>query len=79
MSPFGGEGVNAAMLDAAELGRHLLEDAGWDRAVATYEARMFERVIDAASGSAEAAAVQLSHDAQAITLAHYRGHVAEIA
>ena len=79
MSPFGGEGVNAAMLDAAELGRHLLEDAGWDRAVATHEAQMFERVIDAASGSAEAAAVQLSHDAQAITLAHYRSHVAEIA
>ncbi|WP_457337268.1 FAD-dependent oxidoreductase [Rhizobacter sp. P5_C2] len=79
MSPFGGEGVNAAMLDAAELGRHLLEDAGWDRAVATHEAQMFERVIDAASGSAEAAAVQLSHDAQAITLAHYRSHVAELA
>ena len=79
MSPFGGEGVNAAMLDAAELGRQLLEDGGWDRAVATYEAQMFERVIEAAAGSAEAAAVQLSHDAQAITLAHYRSHVAAFA
>lgn len=72
MSPFGGEGVNAAMLDAAELGRLLAEGADWAAAVAEYEAQMFVRVVDAAESSAEAAATQLSHDGLALTIEMYR-------
>lgn len=76
MSPFGGEGVNAAMLDAAELAMQLVGDKDWDAAVAAYEAHMFERVLVAAEGSAEAAATQLSHDGLALSLDHWRSHAA---
>ena len=53
MSPFSGEGVNMAMLDAAELGRALAEDSDWSRAVASYEERMFVRAAEAAAGAAD--------------------------
>ncbi|SDZ34632.1 2-polyprenyl-6-methoxyphenol hydroxylase [Variovorax sp. YR634] len=74
MSPFGGEGVNAAMRDAAELAALLAGQGDWAAAVATYEMDMFERVIEAAEGSAEAAAVQMSHIGEALTLAHLQEH-----
>lgn len=81
MSPFGGEGVNAALLDAAMLGRavaHTAAAAGdWQAAVARAEAAMFERVIEAAAGSADAAAEQLSHDGEALALEHLMQHQAE--
>ncbi|MBW8848341.1 MAG: FAD-dependent monooxygenase [Burkholderiales bacterium] len=81
MSPFGGEGVNAAMLDAAILGRdltHTLTAAGdWDAAVTLAEGAMFERVIEAAAGSADAAAEQLSHDGEAFALEHLMQHQAQ--
>ncbi|SOD29170.1 2-polyprenyl-6-methoxyphenol hydroxylase [Variovorax sp. YR752] len=74
MSPFGGEGVNAAMRDAAELAALLAGQEDWAAAVTTYEMEMFERVIEAAEGSAEAAAVQMSHIGEALTLAHLQEH-----
>lgn len=76
MSPFGGEGVNNAMLDAAELARVLTTSAQWDDAVAAYETRMFARVVESADGAAEGAATLLSHDGQALTLEIYRLHAA---
>ncbi|WP_219266147.1 NAD(P)/FAD-dependent oxidoreductase [Pseudomonas sp. Xaverov 259] len=75
MSPFGGEGVNAAMLDAAELAQHLLSTPDCSAAVQAYENHMFERVIPAAQGSAEGAATQLSHDSLALSLAHLHQHL----
>ncbi|OPA86857.1 salicylate hydroxylase [Pseudomonas fluorescens] len=75
MSPFGGEGVNAAMLDAAELAQHLLAIPDGSKAVQAYENHMFERVIPAAQGSAEGAATQLSHDSLALSLAHLHQHL----
>ena len=81
MSPFGGDGVNNAMFDAAELARWLLDSVeqsshgkDWSAAVAVYEAAMFVRVAASAEGAAEAAATQLSHDGQALTLEMYRSH-----
>ena len=74
MSPFGGEGVNAAMRDAAELAALLAGQEDWAAAVATYEMETFERVIEAAEGSAEAAAVQMSHIGEALSLAHLQEH-----
>lgn len=74
MSPFTGEGVNNAMLDAAELARLLVERPQWADAVAEYEALMFARVAESAGGAAEAAATYLSHDGQALTLETYRSH-----
>lgn len=77
MSPFGGEGVNNAMLDAAELARLLEEHASWDEAVSEFETLMFARVVESAEGSAEGAATFLSHDAEALTLEMYRRHQAQ--
>jgi 2-polyprenyl-6-methoxyphenol hydroxylase-like FAD-dependent oxidoreductase len=77
MSPFGGEGVNNAMLDAAELARLLAAHSSWDDAVSEYETLMFARVIESAEASAEGAATFLSHDAEALTIEMYRRHRTE--
>jgi 2-polyprenyl-6-methoxyphenol hydroxylase-like FAD-dependent oxidoreductase len=72
MPPFGGEGVNAALLDAAHLAQRLIEGTDVSAAVIAFEEDMFERVEEAARESADAAATFLSHDSLAETLAMYR-------
>lgn len=78
MSPFGGDGVNNAMFDAAELARWLVASDHWTDAVQTYETQMFARIVESAEGAAEGAATFLSHDGAALTLALYRSHEAEV-
>jgi 2-polyprenyl-6-methoxyphenol hydroxylase-like FAD-dependent oxidoreductase len=73
MSPFSGEGVNMAMLDAAELALGLVEDSDWSRAVAAYEARMFARAAEAAAGAMEGLDFVSEH-----ALAHVLAHFEEI-
>lgn len=52
MSPFAGEGVNNAMLDAVELAK-ALGRPDWRAGVRDYEEAMFERVQDSAAQSTE--------------------------
>ena len=61
MSPFGGEGVNNAMLDALELSRALMGNIDLDNAVAAYETAMFVRVVPSAEDAAISIATLLSH------------------
>ena len=78
MAPFGGEGVNAALLDASCLAQRLIENADTSAAVRAFEADMFERVEVAAEESAGAAATFLSHVNLAETLAMYRDRLARM-
>ncbi|MFO0612227.1 MAG: FAD-dependent monooxygenase [Polyangiaceae bacterium] len=71
MPPFAGEGVNMAMLDALELAQSLEVDEEWSRAIAAYEARMFERAERAAAASHEGLAF-VSEGAREHVLAHFQ-------
>lgn len=79
MSPFSGEGVNMAMLDALELADAitgaLAEGGDFDAAVAGYEAQMFERAAVAAAGATEGLSY-VSEDALTHVLEHIREHLA---
>lgn len=61
MSPFSGEGVNMAMLDALDLARALAASADWSEAVAGFEERMFARAASAADAANQAASVWPQH------------------
>jgi 2-polyprenyl-6-methoxyphenol hydroxylase-like FAD-dependent oxidoreductase len=54
MSPFGGDGANLAMLDAAELGEVLIKDREWNRSVQRWEASMLSRADPAARAAWDA-------------------------
>jgi 2-polyprenyl-6-methoxyphenol hydroxylase-like FAD-dependent oxidoreductase len=56
MSPFGGYGVNLAMLDAAELAHALAEAPTIDTAITRYEATMLPRAGELAVGANQALA-----------------------
>lgn len=76
MPPFSGEGVNMAMLDALELGLALSEHREWDPAVARFEAAMFARAKEAATGAIEGLDF-VSDDALEHVLEHFREVSAE--
>ncbi|NRD65049.1 FAD-dependent monooxygenase [Corallococcus exiguus] len=78
MPPFGGEGVNMAMLDGLELGLALAADSDWSQAVKGYEAAMFERAAIAAEGSMQGMDF-LSEHALEHVLEHFRGVQQELA
>lgn len=75
MSPFSGEGVNMAMLDAAELALALAGEQDWSRAVRGYEEAMFVRAAEAAEGARQGLAF-VSEEGLAHVLEHFRGMVA---
>ncbi len=54
MSPFGGDGANLAMQDAADLALALSTAADWKTAVRDYETAMWTRASSAAASAAEA-------------------------
>jgi 2-polyprenyl-6-methoxyphenol hydroxylase-like FAD-dependent oxidoreductase len=75
MSPFGGEGVNLALADAADLADAITSGEGRE-AVAAYEAAMAKRAAPAAAGAREGLDGALSPIGVASILAHYRERVA---
>ncbi len=72
MSPFSGEGVNLAMLDAAKLAEAISEYSTLDEAVRAYEEPMFARSEIAARGANDGLAMAIAPDAPAGTLAFFR-------
>ncbi|QBD83347.1 FAD-dependent monooxygenase [Ktedonosporobacter rubrisoli] len=74
MSPATGQGVNLAMLDAAELGWAISERQSLDEAIHTYEQLMFPRALAANRFADESLNVFISSDAPYGALTHVRQH-----
>ena len=77
MSPFSGEGVNLAMLDAADLARAISECSTLEEAVRTYEETMLLRAESVTSGANEGLAKAIAPDGVAQTLAFLRSVMAD--
>jgi 2-polyprenyl-6-methoxyphenol hydroxylase-like FAD-dependent oxidoreductase len=73
MSPFAGEGVNNAMLDALNLAQ-AIASGNWQVDVETYEAEMFERIPPVAIESAENMKAFLAPDGLARAMAIFQSH-----
>jgi 2-polyprenyl-6-methoxyphenol hydroxylase-like FAD-dependent oxidoreductase len=72
MSPFAGEGVNLAMLDAADLANAINTCSTLEDAVRTYEATMFPRAEIAARYAYDSINHAIAPDAPAHTLVHFK-------
>jgi 2-polyprenyl-6-methoxyphenol hydroxylase-like FAD-dependent oxidoreductase len=68
MSPFGGDGANLAMRDAADLALALAENNDWKTAVQRFEIAMWTRAEPAATGAWDAIQDTFSEDGLAHTL-----------
>ncbi len=73
MSPFAGEGVNNAMLDALRLSQGIAS-ADWRGGIRAYEADMFERIPASAAESAANMAAFLAPDGLANAVAIFQSH-----
>jgi len=74
MSPFGGDGANLAMRDAADLGLALAAGGDWRAAVRQFEAAMFVRAEEAAAGAARAMEEVFSEEGLEHMVAQMEGH-----
>ncbi|MBB5058537.1 2-polyprenyl-6-methoxyphenol hydroxylase-like FAD-dependent oxidoreductase [Granulicella aggregans] len=73
MSPFGGDGANLAMWDAADLALAIVKNDDWKSAVREYEVAMWERAEPAAAGASGALDEVFSEEG----LEHMVGHMEE--
>lgn len=74
MSPFGGDGANLAMRDAADLALALSTAGNWKTAVRDYETAMWTRAAKAASDAAKAIDDVFSEDGLAHTVQVMKEH-----
>jgi 2-polyprenyl-6-methoxyphenol hydroxylase-like FAD-dependent oxidoreductase len=72
MSPWGGEGANLAMRDAADLATALVDHDDWRRGVEEFEAEMFARAEVAAAEAAEGIALTFGDHGLEHTLQHMK-------
>jgi 2-polyprenyl-6-methoxyphenol hydroxylase-like FAD-dependent oxidoreductase len=74
MSPFGGDGANLAMQDAAELALALVGDGDWGESIRGHESRMFARAALAAAGAWEGIQEAFSEDGLAHMIQQMESH-----
>jgi 2-polyprenyl-6-methoxyphenol hydroxylase-like FAD-dependent oxidoreductase len=74
MSPFGGDGANLAMQDAADLALTLVEEEDWDTAIQHYEAVMSTRAEEAAADAGDSIHQAFSEDGLAHMLQQMEAH-----
>ena len=75
MSPFGGDGVNLAMADAADLALALAQGGEWREAVARFETLMCERAEMPATGAAMGLAGAVSTNGGQHAIDRFRGMI----